>query len=201
MYAATAGPGCDDARRPAAAGGTPTSRRTPPAGTARPRAPAAPQSPPTVLAMPDDSPRSPGQDARKRTRLPGSGVSLLATERGRAFSGPHARNRRSVCWPSPIGIAARAAPNRGLRAGLLRVESAAVGSRTGAVVPELLLVAGTGLPAALFPGFVMRHGEGPPGWSGSAADLRTMRETPDQARTDHGAATPGATSRQAPARL
>src|SRR6266567_2045219 len=76
-----------------------------------------------------------------------------------------------------------------------------VGSRRGAVVPELLLVAGTGLPAALFPGFVMRHGEGPPGWSGSAADLRTMRETPDQARTDHGAATPGATSRQAPARL
>ena len=49
---------------------------------------------------------------------------------------------------APIGIAARAAPNRGFCAGLLRVESASVGSRTGAVAHEMLLIAGTGLPAA-----------------------------------------------------
>ena len=35
--------------------------------------------------------------------------------------------------------------------GLLQGESAAAGSRTGAVAPELLLVAGTGFPAAMFP--------------------------------------------------
>jgi hypothetical protein len=44
------------------------------------------------------------------------------------------------------------APNApGFCAGLLGVESAAVGSRTGAVAPGLLLIAGTGLPAAMFP--------------------------------------------------
>ena len=44
----------------------------------------------------------------------------------------------------------------GFCAGLLRVESAASDSRTGAVAPELLLIAGTSLPAAMFrEGFAM----------------------------------------------
>jgi hypothetical protein len=41
---------------------------------------------------------------------------------------------RSVVWPSPIGIAARGVPNQGFCAGLMRVGSAAAGSRTGAVI-------------------------------------------------------------------
>jgi hypothetical protein len=41
----------------------------------------------------------------------------------------------------------------GFGAGLLRVESAAAGGRTGVVVPELL-IAGSGLPDAMFPGGV-----------------------------------------------
>ncbi len=112
-------------------------------------------------------------------------------------------SRRSVCWPSPIGIVARTAPNRGFCAGLLRLESAAVGSRTGAVAPELLLIAGTGLPAAMFrEGFryvIRRRATG----VRAGALLTTARcgTTPGQARTAHGATTPRATSRQAPARL
>jgi hypothetical protein len=76
----------------------------------------------------------------------------LSGERG---EGERAHCRRSVVWPSPIGIAARGAPNRGFCAGLLRVgrQPPAAGRVQSS---GLLLIAGTSLPAAMFrEGFAM----------------------------------------------
>src|SRR6266700_1119791 len=74
-----------------------------------------------------------------------------SVDRTRGTADLYAGRRRSALLPLPHRTG-----------GCVPTTAGGVCSRRGAVVPELLLVAGTGLPAALFPGFVILMVRRPP---------------------------------------
>jgi hypothetical protein len=111
--------------------------------------------PHTARLLQHDVPVPPLDAASTRTSTSDHGLPADQCNRGGIKVGLEVRPIASVTLSDGRGPAERAL-TQGFCAGLLRVGSAAAGSRMGAVIRACCFIAGTSLPAAMFrEGFAM----------------------------------------------